>query len=60
MTWLKFLGVVSLEDENSSETVQTVVLDVMPMSPGYLPLPTVHLSKYIPAEQKSKSFEQFP
>lgn len=32
---------------------QQVVLDVMPMSPGFLPLPAVHLSRYIPADQKS-------
>jgi hypothetical protein len=43
-------GVVSMEGcEN-----QQVSLDVMPMSAGFLPLPAVHLSKYIPAEQKSK------
>ncbi|KAI4467519.1 epilepsy holoprosencephaly candidate 1/tmem1 [Holotrichia oblita] len=29
---------------------QTVVMDVMPLNSGYLPLPAVRLSKYIPAE----------
>lgn len=40
---------------------QQMTIDVMPMSPGFLPLPTVHLSKYIPADQKSKllTFELF-
>lgn len=32
----------------------TVTLDVMPLICGFLPLPAVRLSKYIPAEQKSK------
>lgn len=45
-------GIVSLDEEGGSN-LQQVSLDVMPMSPGYLPLPTVHLSKYIPADQKS-------
>jgi len=44
-------GVISMEDTD----VQTVTLDVMPMSPGYLHLPTVHLSKYIPADRKGGS-----
>lgn len=46
-------GIVSLDDENDDATLQQVNLDVMPMTPGYLPLPTVHLSNYIPADQKS-------
>lgn len=29
---------------------QTVVLDVMPLNSGFLPLPLVRISKYIPAE----------
>lgn len=32
----------------------TVTLDVMPLICGFLPLPAVRLSKYIPADQKSK------
>lgn len=30
---------------------QQVKLDVMPMSAGFLPLPTVHLSKYVLADK---------
>ncbi|CAG7734427.1 unnamed protein product, partial [Allacma fusca] len=41
-------GVVSMDGCDS----QQMTIDVMPMSPGFLPLPTVHLSKYIPADQK--------
>lgn len=41
-------GVVLME----GGPTQQVVLDVMPMSPGFLPLPAVHLSRYIPADQK--------
>lgn len=29
---------------------QSVVLDVMPLNTGFLPVPLVRLSKYIPAE----------
>ena len=29
---------------------ESIVVDVMPLSGGQLPLPTVRLSKYIPAE----------
>lgn len=32
------------------EELQTVVLDVMPLTSGHLPLPLVRISKYIPAE----------
>ena len=39
--------------------VQQVSLDVMPMSPGFLPLPTVYLSKYIPADQKGNLCSHF-
>lgn len=40
-------GVVSFE---SDEKFQKVVLDIMPLTSGYLPLPLVRISKYIPAE----------
>lgn len=43
-------GVVSMDGVESAQ----VTLDVMPMSPGFLPLPTVYLSKYIPADHKGK------
>lgn len=35
------------EEENA---VQQVVLDVMPLTSGFLPLPLVRISKYIPAD----------
>lgn len=38
-------GVLALEDDP-----QTVTLDVMPLTSGHMPLPSVRLSKYIPAE----------
>ena len=31
---------------------QNIILDVMPLVGGYLSLPTVRLSKYIPADAK--------
>lgn len=34
---------------------QSVLLDVMPLINGYLPLPLVRLSKYIPADIKLSS-----
>lgn len=40
-------GVVSFENDGKS---QKVVLDIMPLTSGYLPLPLVRISKYIPAE----------
>ncbi|KAJ8924392.1 hypothetical protein NQ315_007188 [Exocentrus adspersus] len=40
-------GVVCFDSEDEP---QTVVLDVMPLTSGYLPLPLVRISKYIPAE----------
>lgn len=40
-------GVVSFD---ADPDMQTVTLDVMPLNSGYLPLPIVRLSKYIPAE----------
>lgn len=43
-------GVMTL-DENYKQTIQ---LDVMPLISGYLPVPLVRLSKYIPADQKPK------
>lgn len=54
-------GVVSFE---SQEQFQTVVLEVMPLTSGYLPLPVVRISKYIPAESgsadKSKKVDTHP
>lgn len=41
-------GVVSLEHTTG---VQSVTLDVMPLASGYLPLPLIRLSKYIPADK---------
>ena len=38
--------------EGSSK--HSVTLDVMPLVCGFLPLPAVRLSRYIPAEQKPK------
>ncbi|CAK1594006.1 unnamed protein product [Parnassius mnemosyne] len=43
-------GVITMES-NTGEP-QLVILDVMPLVAGYLPLPTVRLSKYIPANTK--------
>ncbi|XP_075984527.1 SIDL trafficking protein particle complex subunit 10 [Anticarsia gemmatalis] len=43
-------GVITMES-NSAEP-QNVTLDVMPLVAGYLPLPTVRLSKYIAANTK--------
>ncbi|CAG5014524.1 unnamed protein product [Parnassius apollo] len=43
-------GVITMES-NTGEP-QLVTLDVMPLVAGYLPLPTVRLSKYIPANTK--------
>lgn len=40
-------GVVSFENEEKS---QKVILDIMPLTSGYLPLPLVRISKYIPGE----------
>lgn len=40
-------GVVSLETLEK----QSVTLDVMPLTSGYLPLPVVRLSRYIPAAE---------
>lgn len=40
-------GVISFESDSDAETV---VLDVMPLNSGFLPLPLVRLSKYIPAD----------
>lgn len=41
----KSAAVVSLDTQDK----QSVVLDVMPLTSGYLPLPVVRLSRYIPA-----------
>lgn len=46
-------GIVSLEVLEK----QSVTLDVMPLTSGYLPLPIVRLSRYIPApESKSGKY----
>lgn len=42
------LGVLTLE----GGVRQTVTMDVMPLTGGFLPLPSVRLSKYIPADIK--------
>lgn len=41
-------GVVTLDESHK----QTIQLDVMPLISGYLPVPHVRLSRYIPADQK--------
>lgn len=46
-------GVVSFDTDMQP---QTVTLDVMPLTTGYLPLPLVRLSKYIPAETSTSGF----
>lgn len=53
-------GVITME--NSSVESQNVTLDVMPLVAGYLPLPTVRLSKYIAANTKDpkKDFSTHP
>lgn len=38
--------------ESNCTEPQSVTLDVMPLVAGYLPLPTVRLSKYIAANSK--------
>lgn len=43
-------GVFSMDGSSK----HSVTLDVMPLICGYLPLPAVRLSRYIPADQKSK------
>lgn len=40
-------GVISFESDFEP---QTVILDVMPLNSGFLPLPIIRLSKYIPAD----------
>ncbi|KFM65669.1 Trafficking protein particle complex subunit 10, partial [Stegodyphus mimosarum] len=50
-------GVVNVDESGK----HSVVLDVMPLISGFLPLPTVRLSKYIPADQrKSVSRDSTP
>jgi hypothetical protein len=44
-------GVISLDSVDK----QNVTLDVMPLIAGFLPLPLVRLSKYIPADHKTYS-----
>lgn len=48
MTILIFAGVLTLE----GGVRQSVTMDVMPLAGGFLPLPSVRLSKYIPADTK--------
>lgn len=50
-------GIVSLEVLEK----QSVTLDVMPLTSGYLPLPVVRLSRYIPAavELKNGNFKRW-
>ncbi|KAF7262889.1 SIDL trafficking protein particle complex subunit 10 isoform X2 [Rhynchophorus ferrugineus] len=44
-------GVVCFTGHSGAEgSLQQVVLDVMPLASGFLPLPLVRISKYIPAE----------
>lgn len=44
-------GVVSVAQTGGRNAAQVVTLDVMPLASGYLPLPLVRLSKYIPADK---------
>ena len=46
LLWLT--GVLTLE----GAARQSVTMDVMPLAGGFLPLPSVRLSKYIPADAK--------
>lgn len=48
-------GIVSLEVLEK----QSVTLDVMPLTSGYLPLPVVRLSRYIPAAVEMKNGNVF-
>ncbi|XP_066249136.1 trafficking protein particle complex subunit 10 isoform X1 [Euwallacea similis] len=44
-------GVISFSRVTEEDaSVQRVILDVMPLTSGFLPLPLVRISKYIPAE----------
>lgn len=47
---------ISLEDDHDK---QSVTLDVMPLTSGYLPLPVVRLSRYIPATEIKNGKIQF-
>ncbi|XP_071041764.1 trafficking protein particle complex subunit 10 isoform X2 [Parasteatoda tepidariorum] len=47
-------GVVNIDESGK----HAVILDVMPLISGFLPLPNVRLSKYIPAEQKKPSTKE--
>ncbi|EFX70597.1 hypothetical protein DAPPUDRAFT_309387 [Daphnia pulex] len=49
-------GVFSMEGSSK----HSVTLDVMPLVCGFLPLPAVRLSRYIPAEQKPKDGNRKP
>ncbi|CAB0028461.1 unnamed protein product [Trichogramma brassicae] len=44
-------GIVTLEHQDR----QSVTMDVMPLTSGYLPLPVVRLSRYIPAQVDLKN-----
>lgn len=48
-----FIGVITLDA--SEREKHSVMLDVMPLINGFLPLPLVRLSKYIPADVKLTS-----
>ncbi|XP_045483784.1 trafficking protein particle complex subunit 10 [Harmonia axyridis] len=50
-------GVVSFESDVEPDVI---VLDIMPLTVGYLPLPLVRISKYIPAEGHSGKNETHP
>ncbi|KAF7989459.1 hypothetical protein HCN44_008133 [Aphidius gifuensis] len=50
----KSAAVVSLDTQDK----QSVVLDVMPLTSGYLPLPVVRLSRYIPAIEYKNDFSR--
>lgn len=45
---MKKVCLMCVSEDDSSE--QKVVLDVMPLTSGYLPFPLVRISKYIPGE----------
>ncbi len=55
-TWCcDIIGVFSMEGSSK----HSVTLDVMPLVCGFLPLPAVRLSRYIPAEHKPKGMRCF-
>lgn len=50
-------GVVSVADGGG---IQHVTLDVMPLASGFLPLPLVRLSRYIPADKAAEQPQAHP